>query len=627
MNKRVWVYDLETLDIFTATFIDRDSEETRVLVISKSKDEREELFRFLKEEVSGLIGYNSVHFDGQVIEYMFRNPNCTPQDIKRYAKIITSEENRRPDVAEWQFRIPQLDLFRSLSLSTKAKRTGLKWCEFMMDLENIEDMPSQGEGDNWEEMVLSYNLNDVIATKELYTRFKHEIDIRRAITLRDNINVMNSTEPDMAKKLFGKYLSRAMRIPLNDLRSMSTIRDIVEVKDIIFPYVSFQKPIFQEVLAHFQTLRLENKANFEKVVTYKGIPIVYGLGGIHAAPKNKIFESDEKRIIKSLDVVSFYPNLMIRNNLCPAHLPKDVFLPLYEGFFNERRSIPKSDPRNYILKILLNSTYGLTNDEYSFLRDRAVTLSICINGQLLLTMLLEMLAEKIPLDLVMMNTDGFEIRIPRECEELYNSICKEWELLTKLELEFDDYQKLIISDVNNYIGIYTNGKTKTKGKYEYKDIPLHKNKSHSIIPYSVYEYWVNNIPVEETIRNHRNIFDFCAGVKAKYSGERGQSSYELHKINYIDLEIKKLSKTVRYYICKENHDGYLMKRYSGGVIEQVEAPARKGRIFKDWKVKYFNKSFKVDNFADYNIDYQYYIMKANEWVNEFNVKQISLFYV
>lgn len=625
MSKRVWVYDLETLDIFTATFIDRDSDDTRVFVISKSKDDREELFSFLKNEVGGLIGYNSVHFDGQIIEYMFRNPNCTAQEIKRYARIITSEDNRRPDVAEWQFRIPQLDLFRSLSLSTKAKRTGLKWCEFMMDLENIEDMPSQGEGDNWEEMVLSYNLNDVIATKELYTRFKHEIDIRRAITLRDNINVMNSTEPDMAKKLFGKYLSKAMRIPLNDLKSMSTIRDIVQVKDIIFPYVSFQQPMFQEVLAHFQTLRLENKANFEKVVNYKGIPIVYGLGGIHAAPKNKIFESSKDKIIKSLDVVSFYPNLMIRNNLCPAHLPNDVFLSLYEGFFNERRSIPKGDPRNYILKILLNSTYGLTNDEYSFLRDRAVTLSICINGQLLLTMLLEMLAEKMPLELVMMNTDGFEVRISREYEELYSSVCKEWETLTNLELEFVDYQKMIISDVNNYIAIYNNGKTKTKGKYEYKDIPLHKNKSHSIIPYSVYEYWVNGTPVEETIKNHRNIFDFCAGVKAKSSAERGQSSYELHKINYTDLEIKKLSKTVRYYICNKNHDGYLMKRYSGGIIEQVEAPSRNGRIFKDWKVKYFNKSFKVDDFADYNIDYQYYTMKANEWVNEFNVKQLSLF--
>lgn len=625
MQKKVWVYDLETLDLFTATFIDRDSDETRVFVISKDKDERESFFKFLNEEVAGLIGYNSVNFDGQVIEYMYRNPNCTAQDIRRYAQIITSEENRRPDVAEWNFRIPQLDLFRALSLSTKAKRVGLKWCEYMMDLENIEDMPSQGEGTNWEEMVLSYNLNDVIATKELYTRYKHEIELRKAITMRDGVNVMNSTEPDMAKKLFGRYLSRAMRIPLNDLKSMSTSRDVVHVKDIIFPYVTFNTEKFQEVLTHFQSLSLKNKDNFEKIVNYKGIPIVFALGGIHAAPKNKIYSSDENRIIKSLDVVSFYPNLMIRNNLCPAHLPKDVFLPLYEGFFNERKSIPKSDPRNYILKILLNSTYGLTNDEYSFLRDRAVTLSICINGQLLLTKLLEMLAEKIPLELIMMNTDGFEISIPKAYEEVYHSICKEWESLTKLELEFVDYQKMIISDVNNYIAIYTNGKTKTKGKYEFKDIPLHKNKSHCIIPYSVYEYWVNGIPVEETIKKHRNIFDFCAGVKAKKSVERGQSSYELHAIAIQDLKITKLSKTVRYYICNKNHDGYLMKRYSIGSLEQVEAPARKGKIFKAWTVKYFNKYFQPEDFSDYNIDYQYYIMKANEWISEFNQRQLSLF--
>ncbi len=35
MMKKIWVWDLETLDIFTATFVDRDSDDTRVFVISK----------------------------------------------------------------------------------------------------------------------------------------------------------------------------------------------------------------------------------------------------------------------------------------------------------------------------------------------------------------------------------------------------------------------------------------------------------------------------------------------------------------------------------------------------------------------------------------------------------------
>ena len=58
---------------------------------------------------------------------------------------------------------------------------------------------------------------------------------------------------------------------------------------------------------------------------------------------------------------------MFKNGLHPAHIPKKVFLDLYESFYNQRKKIPKKDPKNYILKIILNATYGLTNDKFSFL--------------------------------------------------------------------------------------------------------------------------------------------------------------------------------------------------------------------------------------------------------------------
>ena len=305
---------------------------------------------------------------------------------------------------------------------------------------------------------------------------------------------------------------------------------------------------------------------------------------------------------------------MIRNGLCPEHIDKDVFLSLYEGYYEERKKYNKEQPENYIYKILLNATYGLTNDEFSFLKDQQVTLAICINGQLLLTQLLEMLSVIPECKLIMMNTDGFEVIIPRQHEQKYYEICKQWEQLTKLELEFADYSKMIISDVNNYIAIFTNGKTKTKGKYEFENIPLHKNKSHNIIPIAVFNYWVNNIPVEETIKNHSNIFDFCAGVRATKTPKGGKVRFELWKVDEDTIKKTKLSKTVRYYICKENHDGYLMKVYENGSYEKVEAPSSKGKIKKEWKVKYFNKYFESNN---YNIDYQYYIIKANEMINKF----------
>lgn len=260
---------------------------------------------------------------------------------------------------------------------------------------------------------------------------------------------MNSTEPDMAKKLFAKYLSSAMEISENQLRSLGTDRPFVNINDIIFPYIEFKTKAFQNVLESFKKLNLAPQDKPSFILNHQGIDITYALGGIHAAPNNKIYVSDEKYIIKSVDATSYYPHLWFQNDLCPAHLPKDIVNPLLRGFFEERKLIPKSDPRNYILKILLNASYGLTNDEYSFLRDRKVTLAICINGQLLLSMLIEKITLEIPeSQLLMMNTDGLEVIIPREYEEKYQEICKWWENLTRIPLEQVEYQKMVIRDVN-----------------------------------------------------------------------------------------------------------------------------------------------------------------------------------
>jgi hypothetical protein len=626
IQKQVFFWDLETLDIFTATFIAKDSDYCRVFVLSSTVNQIQEMMDFIDSEVSYLIGYNSIHFDAQVLEYIYRNPTCNAQNIRKYAYLITEDNNRRPDIPEWKLRHKHLDLFRALSLSVKAKRTGLKWTEFMIDFPNIEDLPSQGTGDNWTEMVLSYNKNDVLATKALYFKYEHEIKLRKSLTELEGLNLMNSTEPDMAKKLFSKYLCKAMNILPSDLNTLYTSRDVVKVKDIILPYVEFKTSKLDYVLKEFQKLELKELDKFDFKINIYGIEWSFGLGGLHASVQNSIVESDKEYVIKSLDVTSFYPNLAIRNKWSPAHLPQEIFCPLYESFFERRKAIPKSDPSNYALKILLNSAYGMSNDKYSFLRDRQLTLSICINGQLLLSMLIEKIMESIPdSQLLVINTDGCEIRIPREYEKLYFKICSEWEQQTQLQLEFAEYSKMIQRDVNNYISFYTNGKHKCKGSFEFENIPLHKNKSHNIIPIAVFNYFKNNISVEETIYNHQNIFDFCAGVKASKGkssdnedNKRGASHYELRWLEKNELKKKKLSKTVRYFISKKGYS--LVKCYENGTEEFVEAPIG-GKYRKFWNVTYFNRFYPVDNISEYNIDYLYYIIKAKEIIAEFESKE------
>lgn len=474
-----------------------------------------------------------------------------------------------------------------------------------MDFPNIEDMPEVKDSDSFLEAVLYYNKNDVLATKALYKNYYYEIELRKKLTEIEGVNLMNSTEPNMAKKIFAKHLSEAMGITTYELSKMGTDIDDVDFNEIILPYISFSSPLLQNVLKRFKQEKYSTFQNFN--IVWEGLTHSFGIGGLHSFGIPGIYKSDDEYIIKTVDAKSYYPNLIIRNEFCPQHLPKHIFLPLYEGYYNQRINIPKSDPRNYIFKILLNSSYGLTNDKYSFLRDIKVTTQVTVNGQLSLLMLAEKLSNLG--QLLMINTDGLEIKILRNKEAEFITICKQWETITKLELEYDEYDFIVARDINNYLGKFTNGKTKCKGAFEYENIPLHKNKSFSIIPRAVHDYFIKDIPIENTIYNHKNIFDFCGGVRAKSSEVRGSSKFVIYKVENGEVIEEKLSKTVRYFISKKG--GTLYKVYSNGSKEHVEAPIKKGKQKRDWKVTIFNRYYPSD---DYNIDYQYYIYKANELI-------------
>ena len=98
---------------------------------------------------------------------------------------------------------------------------------------------------------------------------------------------------------------------------------------------------------------------------------------------------------------------------------------------------------NYVYKIILNSTFGLSNDKNSFFYDPELCMKITINGQLTLMMLYEMIMERIPnATALMQNTDGVETIIPRKYVDEYMQICKEWEEITNLNLSMINMRSL-----------------------------------------------------------------------------------------------------------------------------------------------------------------------------------------
>ena len=628
-----YVMDYETLcSCFIAVFEGVKSEEPIIFTIHESKNEILELVTFLERNIAydeWHVSFNGIGFDSQITEHILRNKEQLLEQsgdtIARFIYRKAQDVINRSNNGEFQeysprdLSIRQLDVFKLNHWDNNAKRSSLKWIQYTMDWHNIIDMPIHHTTEVTTEQIpdiIRYCINDVKSTKQIMFLCKDQIDLRRQLTDEYGIDLYSASEPRISKELFLLFLSKQTGIKKYELRQMRTNRLKITVRDIILPYIEFKTATFQNLLKKFQDVVIypgETKGGFKYSVSYKGVQTDFGLGGVHGARSTKVYEANQEMIIMTSDVTSFYPNLAIRNKWAPAHLPKEEFCNLYEWFFEERKKIPKKDPKNYVYKIILNSTYGLSNDENSFLYDPEFTMRITINGQLSLTMLYEMICEEIPNALpLMQNTDGLETMIPKQYEDKYMEICRRWEKLTNLQLEHDKYSKIILGDVNNYIAITEDGKSKCKGRFEFANLAMHKNKSFLVIPKAIHAYFVDGIKPEDYIKSITNIFDFCGGVKIK-----GDWSFYEHKIAAGDYSVEKLQHTIRYFISKTGSK-VIKKNNTDNREIQIEA----GKWLQTLMIDYEDKPF-----SEYDINYDYYLDKINKEIRDLEpiITQLTLF--
>jgi hypothetical protein len=488
-----------------------------------------------------------------------------------------------------------------------------------MDWNNVEEMPHHHTTPvttpEQLKSIIDYCINDVLSTRKILEHSKEQIELRKTLSNEYGIDLYSASEPRISKELFLYFLCKKLDWDAGEIKKLRTPRDVIFLGQCILPYVKFKTPEFQKVLDYFKTkVVTSTKDSFKHTLNYKGVKTDYGLGGIHGAKESGVYEAIPGWTIMTSDVTSYYPNLAIKNKFHPEHLPQKEFGDLYEWFFEERKKIPKTDPKNYVYKLILNSTYGLTGDENSFLYDPRMTMQITINGQLLLSMLYEMLCLEIPEAIpLMQNTDGLEMMIPTEAVDRYMKICKEWEMITQLNLEHDEYAKMIIGDVNNYIAVYKNGKVKSKGRFEWEDLQkkkvgvFHKNKSFLIIPKAVYAFFVNGILPEQFLQDNQSIFDYCAGVKAKAGWY-----YEERSIENGEIKINRLQKIVRYYVSEDGNK--LMKCHNDGRESQAEAG--------EWMQIVANEINETKPFDEYNINMDYYLENIYKQIEQ--IKKVRL---
>lgn len=293
-----------------------------------------------------------------------------------------------------------------------------------------------------------------------------------------------------------------------------------------------------------------------------------------------------------------YPNLAISNRVYPEHL-SEKFCDIYEDVYIQRKQFAKGTAENAVMKLALNGTYGESNNEFSCFYDPKFTMTITINGQLSLCLLADYILKYVKdVKFISFNTDGLTVKFTKDQDGAYRKACKEWEQRVKLELEFADYSVMYVRDVNNYISVYTNGKTKNKGAYEYKDLPHHKDQSNLVVRKAVEAAMVYGKDLKEFISNHEDKWDFMLRTKVPKNSR-------LVLVDPMDGSEVQQQNICRYYISKDG--GKLVK-----IMPPVDGESEERRLGIDteWLVTTCNYIEDIDNVK--GINYDYYIAEAEK---------------
>lgn len=616
----VYVFDIECYtNFFSVIFKNIKTLDIHTFVINEVGSNLEILNIFINDREKWFVGYNSTYYDNQMLNYISKQyQNLSKQSNDKVCNLLKelSDSIIKDDTNNYKYNLPfkGIDLMRVGNLDMKPLKlvaVNLKWPK-------IQDLPIEPDAlievDQFD-LLLKYNLNDVEITEALYNKLLKEIKLRWDISKEYNVNCIDESDSGISNKLLEKIFSEALDIPIKILKESQTNRSSIKFEDVVFSDIKFRTPILQDLLRRVKSQTyIEGISKFSEKIIFGGTAYQLGVGGIHSDDRPGLFTATDDTELIDADIASMYPSLIINKRLSPEHLG-DGFIDKYSEIRDVRLIAKKNKDavKNDALKIVLNATYGKTNSKTHWLRDTLVTLRTTVNGQLYLMMLIEALYLK-GFQVISANTDGIVTIVPKDRKEIYLTTCSTWEQETNFELEYTDYLKYARRDVNNYITIKPwedwmkpGQNIKLKGDFEIKT-PLQKGFNAPIVSIALYEYYVNGIDIEETIKNHKDIYDFCI---ARKSDKKFTNEYHYLKDGK-DHVIEELQRTNRYYIST---NGGKLYKHDKTINKLVD-------VSVGYNLTIFNDYVESD---DYNINYGYYISRARKIKDLVENPQLSLF--
>ena len=615
----IYIYDIEVL-AYDWILVAKNIETKAYTVIH---NDNYHLRSFLDQPGVVIGGFNNKHYDDWVILTMYLGGSNV--EVKKHSDHIIGGGNA------WEFPFIQFKKrpFNSFDLRDDIADQGisLKAIEGNLKLPIVEssipfDIDRPLTPEELEELI-KYCKYDVDSTERLYYERKEDY-----IDAKLMVGEMYGVPPEEAIGLTNAKLSarvlEAEYVKRDDERDY-VIPDNIDINKIPKIVLDFFLQIRDKSIPDAKLFGAGKGSKGETlklwITTAVGkCSVTFAWGGVHGAKPCVIVEETKDRVIRNKDVGSLYPNSMINFGYCSRSMKDpEAYVKLVKKRLGYKKAGDKM--RANALKLVVNTVYGAMLNLFNDLADRWAGRSVCISNQLAMMMLITQLAEQCKtIDFVNINTDGIMYTIDRSEVELADMIVATWCEITRFEMEDDDFTKVIQKDVNNYIGIKSDGSFKTKGGYVslYKGGNF-KTNSLQIVHKAIVDYLVSGVAPEKTINECKDIFAFQQIVK---TGGTYEGSY--HYVNGVREPIQKVN---RVYAVKDHKYGQVVKgkwitekrrkdKATGKMIsEPVEPPVWSETVISECPENCFIDNENTLTVED--LDKDYYIDMAKKRIDKY----------
>jgi DNA polymerase elongation subunit (family B) len=480
------------------------------------------------------ISFNGLSYDLPLIAAALSGYDCA-QLKKLSDRIIKSKSPAWQICRDGGINVPAWDHIDLIDVA--PGQSSLKMYGARMGAPKLQDLPIDPDASiapEQRETLRRYCENDLRTTRSLYERLKGQITLRESMSKQYGLDLRSKSDAQIAEAVIKSELSAVT----GETYVTPALRD-----DYSFHYrdpgfLRFQTDTLREVkrvaLSTPFTLGLNGAVKLpdelKRKIRIGNADYQMGIGGLHSCEQSQYVTASVTHIIADYDVASYYPSIILQQKLFPGSMG-EPFLEIYRSIVNRRLDAKRAGDKVTAdtLKICVNGSFGKLGSKWSALYAPDLMIQVTLSGQLALLMLIERM-ELAEITVISANTDGIVLHYPRDRQRIVDEITWDWMLTTSYELERTEYDVLASRDVNNYVAVKPNGKTKGKGVFA--EPGLSKNPEEPIVYRAVAQHLADTTPIEETINDCKDILQFVIARKVT-GGAKWRDCY--------------LGKTVRYY--------------------------------------------------------------------------------